>query len=105
MPQPIVKTLEDINNDSLTKVFGQYFNQAQDVKATIDGDFGGFGGTNDNYNSEIKRLTVIVKRNEDQVEKIGIVFKLPVSSPFLRRTQKFARPLMKEVRHKSMKKL
>ncbi len=91
-----IRKLSDLTGASVQSMFRAYFGDP-DLEACIKGDLAGLGGgANENYNSDIKRLTCVVKR-KGEAEELHLVAKLPVPHGFMRQMHKIARPLMKEV--------
>ena len=89
----MIRDLSDVDEASLTAVFAKFYGEPG-AKASVVGDFGELlsGSANDNYNSEVKKLKVKVNfEGGSDAKEVNVVFKVPVQSLFLRRTQKVAR--------------
>ena len=87
-----IRSLADVNDSSLSDVFAEFYGDPG-ARAEIQGEYGALlsGAANDNYNSEVKKLRVRVTRSSGEEREVNIVFKVPVQSLFLRRTQKVSR--------------
>lgn len=83
----VVKGVQDINDKTLTDIFAAFYAD-RSVTARAKGDYGRLSGINDNYNSDIKKLTVVVSREGKGEDEANVVVKLPVTAPFLRKMHK-----------------
>ena len=112
-----IRSLDDLNCDSFQNIFHHHFNNKELMVKRLpnDDDSGGGGslehltGNNDFYNSDIRMLRIGIIRDpddidevdeetseEEDVEHLNVVIKVPVRSPFARTMQKLARPFLKE---------
>ena len=106
-----IRSLEDLNRDSFQHIFRHHFNNKELMVKRLpnDGSLENLTGNNDFYNSDIRMLRIGIIRDpddidevdeetsdEEDVEHLDVIVKIPVQSPFTRTMQKMARPFLKE---------
>ena len=90
--------VEDLTEDALTKVFREYFN-LKTLSISIEEQAREFTGTNDQFQSEIKKLAVKIKKDDtgDKEEEISMVVKTTPRTSVQRIIQRLTRPFLSEV--------
>ena len=87
--------VEDLTEEALTKVFREYFN-LKTLSISIEEQAREFTGVNDQFQSEIKKLAVKIKK-DDKEEAISMVVKTTPKTSFQRIIQRLTRPFLSEV--------
>ena len=87
--------VEDLTEEALTKVFREYFNM-KTISISIEEQAREFTGVNDQFQSEIKKLAVKIKK-DDKEEEISMVVKTTPKTSFQRIIQRLTRPFLPEV--------
>ena len=87
--------VEDLTEEALTKVFREYFNM-KTISISIEEQAREFTGVNDQFQSEIKKLAVKIKK-DDKEEEISMVVKTTPKTSFQRIIQRLTRPFLSEV--------
>ena len=87
--------VEDLTEEALTKVFREYFN-LKTLSISIEEQAREFTGVNDQFQSEIKKLAVKIKK-DDKEEEISMVVKTTPKTSFQRIIQRLTRPFLSEV--------
>ena len=87
--------VEDLTEEALTKVFREYFN-LKTLSISIEEQAKEFTGVNDQFQSEIKKLAVKIKK-DDKEEEISMVVKTTPRTSFQRIIQRLTRPFLSEV--------
>ena len=87
--------VEDLTEEALTKVFREYFN-LKTLSISIEEQAREFTGVNDQFQSEIKKLAVKIKK-DDKEEEISMVVKTTPRTSFQRIIQRLTRPFLSEV--------
>ena len=90
--------VEDLTEEVLTKVFREYFN-LKTLSISIVEQAREFTGINDQFQSEIKKLAVKIKKDDkgDNKEEISMVVKTTPRTSFQRIIQRVSRPFLSEV--------
>ena len=90
--------VEDLTEEALTKVFREYFN-LKTLSISIVEQAREFTGINDQFQSEIKKLAVKIKKDDkgDNKEEISMVVKTTPRTSFQRIIQRVSRPFLSEV--------
>ncbi len=86
-----VERIKQLDSAALTKIFTGFSAERDGISAEAEGDFRRLEGVNDNYNSEVRKLNVIVRKNGETFRTVHIIFKLPFERGFLRHMQKLSR--------------
>ena len=87
--------VDDLTEEALTKVFREYFN-LKTLSISIEEQAREFTGVNDQFQSEIKKLAVKIKK-DDKEEEISMVVKTTPKTSFQRIIQRLTRPFLSEV--------
>ena len=87
--------VEDLTEEALTRVFREYFN-LKTLSISIEEQAREFTGVNDQFQSEIKKLAVKIKK-DDKKEEISMVVKTTPRTSFQRIIQRLTRPFLSEV--------
>ena len=87
--------VEDLTEEALTKVFREYFN-LKTLSISIEEQAREFTGINDQFQSEIKKLAVKIKK-DDKEEAISMVVKTTPRTSVQRIIQRLTRPFLSEV--------
>ena len=87
--------VEDLTEEALTKVFREYFN-LKTLSISIEEQARDFTGINDQFQSEIKKLAVKIKK-DDKEEEISMVVKTTPRTSVQRIIQRLTRPFLSEV--------
>ena len=87
--------VDDLTEEALTKVFREYFN-LKTLSISIEEQAKEFTGVNDQFQSEIKKLAVKIKK-DDKEEEISMVVKTTPRTSFQRIIQRLTRPFLSEV--------
>ena len=87
--------VEDLTEEALTKVFREYFN-LKTLSISIEEQAREFTGVNDQFQSEIKKLAVKIKK-DDKEEAISMVVKTTPRTSVQRIIQRLTRPFLSEV--------
>ena len=89
--------VEDLTEEALTKVFREYFN-LKTLSISIEEHAREFTGINDQFQSEIKKLAVKIKKDDnDKEEAISMVVKTTPRTSVQRIIQRLTRPFLSEV--------
>ena len=87
--------VEDLTEEALTKVFREYFN-LKTLSISVEEQAREFTGINDQFQSEIKKLAVKIKK-DDKEEAISMVVKTTPRTSVQRIIQRLTRPFLSEV--------
>ena len=87
--------VDDLTEEALTKVFREYFN-LKTLSISIEEQAREFTGVNDQFQSEIKKLAVKIKK-DDKEEEISMVVKTTPRTSVQRIIQRLTRPFLSEV--------
>ena len=89
---------EDLTEENLTNVFQEHFD-SKALSVGVKEDAREFTGVNDQFQSEIRKLLLKVKRDkEEEEEEVSVVVKTTPRTAFQRAIQRVARPFLSEVR-------
>ena len=90
--------LEDLTEVNLTNVFQEHFD-SKALSVGVKEDAREFTGVNDQFQSEIRKLLLKVKRDKDkeEEEEVSVVVKTTPRTAFQRAIQRIARPFLSEV--------
>ena len=94
----LLVSFEDLTEENLTNVFKEHFD-SKALSVSVKEGAKEFTGVNDQFQSEIRKLKVKVKRKEgkEEEEEMILVVKTTPRSAFQRFTQRVARPFLSEV--------
>ena len=87
---------EDLTEENLTSVFQEHFD-SKALSVSVKEGAREFTGLNDQFQSEIRKLKVKVKRDKGEEEEMSLVVKTTPRTAFQRFTQRVARPFLSEV--------
>ena len=88
---------EDLTEENLTNVFQEHFD-SKALSVGVKEDAREFTGVNDQFQSEIRKLLLKVKRDKDkEEEEVSVVVKTTPRTAFQRAIQRIARPFLSEV--------
>ena len=96
----LLVSFQDLTEENLTKVFHEHFD-SKAISVTVKEGAKEFTGINDQFQSEIRKLQVKVRRDkgeeEEEEEEMSLVVKTTPRTALQRFSHRVARPFLSEV--------
>ena len=94
----LLVSFQDLTEENLTNVFQEHFD-SKAISVTVKEAAKEFTGINDQFQSEIRKLQVTVRRDkgEEEEEEMSLVVKTTPKTAMQRFSHRVARPFLSEV--------
>ena len=92
----LLVSFQDLTEENLTNVFQEHF-ESKTISVTVKEGAKEFTGINDQFQSEIRKLQVKVRRDKGEEEEMSLVVKTTPRTALQRFSHRVARPFLSEV--------